>query len=120
MILGTGNKRAFTLIEVLFSVVLLAIGLASVLGGYGRILDSYKRARLLTDGLTLLEEKMIDQELEIRGGHGAGGSLGGKEKLWVWSTQTKAASLEGWYEIKGEVHAEGRAGQIILYSYVRH
>lgn len=124
MILGIGNKisprRGFTLIEVLFSVVILAVGLASVLGGYGRILETYRRAHLLMGGVNLLEGKMIDQELEIRGGHGVGGSLSGKDGSWIWSTQTKAASLEGWYEITGKVQGEGRAGTITLNSYVRH
>lgn len=115
---GTG-KNGFTLIEVLLSVSLLAIGLAAVLVGYREILGSYKRSRLLIEGVGILEEKMADQEIEIRGGDFAGGFLQGKDGAWIWSTQTKESGQEGWYEIKGEIRGEGRAGTIKLDRYVR-
>lgn len=116
---GIGNKRGFTLIEVLLSVSLLAIGLASILGGYREILGAYGRARLSMVGLNLLEEKMAEQELEIRGGPFTGGLLNGKEGSWNWSTQTVETGQGGWYEIKGEVRGTGKAGAITLYRYVR-
>lgn len=114
------NSRGFTLIEVLVAVSLLAVGLAGILGTYQGILGSYKKARLLTDGLHLLEERITDQELEIRGGKGGGGLSNGKEGLWSWSTQTKETGHEGWYEIRGDLLGEGGGETITLYRYVRY
>ena len=113
------NKKGFTLIEVLLSVSLMAVGMAAVLGGYREILGAYGRVRLLSEGINLLEEKMIDRELEIKTGSAGAGSDSGREKTWNWSTVTKATEQEGWYEITGEIQGEGRSGKISLYRYVR-
>ena len=122
-----GADPGFTLIEVLVAVSLLAVGLAGILGTYQGILGSYKKARLLTDGLHLLEERITDQELEIRGGKGGGGLSNGEEGLWSWSTQTKETGHEGWYEIRGDLRpqrgplgGEGGGETITLYRYVRY
>ncbi|MBI4365966.1 MAG: prepilin-type N-terminal cleavage/methylation domain-containing protein [Deltaproteobacteria bacterium] len=112
------KERGFTLIEVLLSVAILAIGLAAVLEGYQSILGTYGRARLATEGLGLLEEKLIEQELEVRNGQGDGGIRSGKEGPWRWSTQIAKAKQEGWYEIKGEVQGDGRSAALTLFRYV--
>ncbi len=121
MILGIGNKaqKGFTLIEVLLSVSILAVSMAGVMGAYGQILGSYKKARLSIEGMNILQEKMAEQELIIRAGQASVGSMSGKEKIWSWSTEVKPAKQEGWYEIKGEVKGEGRTGAITVYDFVR-
>lgn len=108
----------FTLIEVLVAVSILAIGLAGIMEGYRNILAAYGRARLSMEGVSLLEEKMIDQELLLKAGIVSGGGAGGSEGGWNWSTQTETTEVEGFYEIKGEVQGEGRTGTITLYRYV--
>ncbi len=113
------GKRGFTLVEVLLSVSLLAIGLASVLEGYRNILGVYGRARLLMAGLSLLEEKMGGREIEIRGGPFTEGSLSGKEGDWNWFIQTSDTNQKEWYEVKGEVWGERKPGAITLYRYIR-
>lgn len=113
------GKRGFTLVEVLLSVSLLAIGLAGVLEGYRNILGVYGRARLLMTGLSLLEEKMGEQEIEIRGGSSAEGSNSGNEGDWNWSIQTSNTNQKEWYEVKGEVWGKQKTGSVTLYRHVR-
>lgn len=113
------DKRGFTLVEVILSVSILAICIAGVLGGYRNIFGAYGKARLSMAGLNLLEEKMGEQEIDIRGGSLANGYLSGKEGDWNWSVQTSKSAQREWYEVKGEVWGEKRTGVITLYRYVR-
>lgn len=116
---GIGNKTGFTLIEVLLAVSIIAIGLASVLGGYRVLLDGYKKGSLLMEGVSFLEERMTDREIEIRGSGLVGGSTGGNDGPWAWSTNVAGTEKDGWYEIKGEVRREGGKGKVSLFRYVR-
>lgn len=101
------------------SVAILGVGLAGVMDVYRAILGSYGRARFSIGGLSLLEEKMIDQELQVRGRGNLGGSDSGAEGSWQWSTRTAGTAQEGWYEIKGQVQGKGKVGTLTLFRYVR-
>ncbi len=113
------DKRGFTLVEVLLSISILAVCMAGVLGGYRNILGVYGKARLSMAGLSLLEEKMGEQEIDIRGGLLANDYFSGKEGDWNWSVQTSKAAQRNWYEVKGKVWGEKKTGDITLYRYVR-
>ncbi len=57
MMLRTGNK-AFTLIEIMFSVVVLSFGLVLVLRSFATTLEGIKRIEFVKLASHLLEEKM--------------------------------------------------------------
>lgn len=113
-----GNK-GFTLIEVLVSVALLSVGLVWILEGYGSVLSAVQKARLLTEGTSLLQEKMADQELKIRTKTVLEGVESGAEAGWEWSTQINEIEKEKWYELKGEVRRTGSKGAFSVTTYVR-
>ena len=117
--LKKGGQGGFTLIEVLVAVSIMAIGLGSILGGYRVLLDGYKKGLLLMEGVSFLEERMTDREIEIRGGAGTGGSPGGSEPPWIWSAEVKETGKDNWYEVRGEISREGKGGKITLFRYVR-
>ena len=114
-----GTERGFTLIEVLVSVALLSVGLVWILEGYGAVLNATPRARFLTEGTRLLQEKMADQELKIRTGEIQGGTDGGTEGRWEWSTEVEEVEKGEWYELKGKARREGAAGEVSVATYVR-
>lgn len=107
------------MIEVLVSIALLSIGLVWILEGYGSILNAIRRARLLTEGSGLLQEKMADQELKIRTGEIQGGVDSGVEGILEWSTEVREVEKDEWYELEGKVRRGGSSGGISVTTYVR-
>ena len=58
MILRIGNKSAFTLIEVLLTITILAIGMVGVLRAYATMISAMETAQYNIDAACLLKAKM--------------------------------------------------------------
>jgi len=56
--LRTGSKQGFTLIEIMFAVVILSFGLVLVLRSFATTLEGMKRSENVKAASYLLEEKM--------------------------------------------------------------
>lgn len=77
MMLRTGN-RAFTLIEIMFAVVILSFGLVLVLRSFATALEGMKRSENVKAASYLLEEKMeeVKENAKEEGGIVKGNSFG--------------------------------------------
>ena len=119
LVIGNKQKTGFTLIEVLLSVALLSIGLVFIIKGYMVALDGYGRARFISEGSLILQEKMADGQLEIRSGLRAAGLENGKEKDWRWTIRVKEIQTDKLYEIEVEVFQDNGKNKLTAATYVR-
>lgn len=113
-----GNS-GFTLIEVLLSVAMLAMGLTFILGGYNTMLEAYGRARFIAGGSMILQQKMADSQLAIKSGLKASGSENGKEGDWQWKETVTEIQTGKVYELGVEVFKGNREKKIGAETYVR-
>jgi len=76
--LRTGTKRGFTLIEIMFAVVILSFGLVLVLRSFAVALEGLQRSENVKVASYLLEEKMeeINEKAKEEGGIAKGTSSG--------------------------------------------
>ncbi|MBI5299996.1 MAG: prepilin-type N-terminal cleavage/methylation domain-containing protein [Deltaproteobacteria bacterium] len=116
---GTKNCKGFTLIEVLLSVVILAVGLIPIIGGYHTALEAYKRAQFTAEGFWILHQKMAEGRLGMRFDSGISASQSGKEGHWEWTTKIKKALPKDLYELEVEVEKKGSGRKLTAATYVR-
>lgn len=71
-----GCQRGFLLVEVMFTVTLLAIGMTGILRGYITAVNALKVSKDVLNALYLTEEKVLDIEQELVENNGSLENLG--------------------------------------------
>jgi prepilin-type N-terminal cleavage/methylation domain-containing protein len=66
MILPTGNKRGFTLIEIMISVAILSVGLILVLQGFSHAFNILRISRDNLETSLFAQEKMAEMEINAK------------------------------------------------------
>jgi prepilin-type N-terminal cleavage/methylation domain-containing protein len=66
MILPIGNKRGFTLIEIMMSVAILSVGLIMVLQGFSYAFNILRISRDNLETSLLAQEKMAEMEIKVK------------------------------------------------------
>lgn len=119
MISEIGKNRGFTLIEVLLSVAILAVGLVAVIGGYHTVLDAQKKADFISEGYLMLQQKIVDGRLEILSDDRLLGDKSGREGNWQWSLKVANTPLKNVYELGVEAVKKGDKQKLAVATYVR-
>jgi prepilin-type N-terminal cleavage/methylation domain-containing protein len=99
------SKNAFTLVEVLVAVAILAIGLIGVLRAYYVLVNGFEISRYTTDAVCLLKEKVTEFEKKViyEKYNVSGGYMRvGLENDFQWQTQINELEPQNKYlkEIK--------------------
>ncbi len=97
--IGSKPKAAFTLVELLVAVAILAIGLIGILRAYVVLINGLEAAKYGMETALLAEEKMIDLEkYMLENGDIAAGASGGRFEtelgLFEWELQVDAMEIE--------------------------
>jgi len=110
--LPTGNSnpeirdKGFTLIEIMFAVVILSFGLVLVLRSFATSLEGIKRAERVKFSSCLLEEKMEETKEKAReeGGIAKGNFSGEISQDYKWGINVKQGDVsEDLNEVKLEI-----------------
>jgi len=105
--LRTGNKQGFTLIEIMFAVVILSFGLVLVLRSFATTLEGMKRSENVKLASYLLEEKMeeVKEKAKEEKGIVNGNAFGEFEdyKDYNWNLNVNPSSVD---EVLNEVKLE--------------
>lgn len=99
------GRAGFTLIEVLVSVAIVAFSVVAIIEGYHRMVFAYQKARLESEGVRLLEERLVEKKIQIKSGESPV-SESQNEGLFTWSVDLKETSGD-LFELKGKIHPIG-------------
>ncbi|MBL7085413.1 MAG: type II secretion system protein [Candidatus Omnitrophica bacterium] len=107
MMLRTGSKQGFALIEIMFAVVVLSFGLVLVLRSFATTLEGIKRIEFVKLASHLLEEKMeeIKEKAKEEEGIVNGNAFGEFEdyKDYNWNLNVNPSDVD---EVLNEVKLE--------------
>lgn len=122
----TGNSlKAFTLIEVLLAVVILAIGLVGVLRAYASLISASGRAYYYIDAVSLTKEKIsdIEQKALEEGGFSAAESFSGVFNYpydnFQWKYETADSGMKGLATFSLVVSGSGDSRAVGISTYVQ-
>ena len=134
MTLATGSRPGFTLVEVMLSVSILAIGLVAVLGGYASLINGLEIAEANIDALCLLKDKLAEIEqdnlkvLNASSESTTGGFKGQQGQDFSWASEVRILDkselgIESLFEQEEEEpkdylsQVKLRVGKVAVYSY---
>jgi len=119
------RKEGFTLVEVLLTVTILAIGIIGVLRAYAVSVNSLGIGQENIDAVCLLKEKMSEIEQDALKQKGilpetSTGEFGGNFADYKWELDIKPSTLDSLNEVKLTVFHKESTRKFTLWTYVEN